>query len=247
MKEVFGIIYKLINTLNGKVYIGQTIQSLEKRWKQHIRSSRNPKYPINFAVQKYGQENFTTEIVWKCSSLQEMNEKEREYTDLYFGWIDQNGYVLRSGRGKGSMSKETRDRISASKMGEKHPLYGKTLSQEVRNKISLSLQGEKNGHYGHTHSEATKSKLSERRKGTALSDETRKKISIANNGKKRSLETRLKISKSKEKTYIFVSPKDVMTPITNLKKFCKENSLVSSHMFRVYAGKDKQHKGWRKP
>ena len=30
-----GIIYKITNTINGKVYIGKTLETMEKRWKEH--------------------------------------------------------------------------------------------------------------------------------------------------------------------------------------------------------------------
>jgi predicted GIY-YIG superfamily endonuclease len=48
-------IYKITNTINGKVYIGQTIQPLDKRWSQHKRSARMKEpYSIHRAIAKYG-------------------------------------------------------------------------------------------------------------------------------------------------------------------------------------------------
>jgi hypothetical protein len=37
------IIYKITNTLNNKSYIGQSINSLEDRWKQHLYTSKTKK------------------------------------------------------------------------------------------------------------------------------------------------------------------------------------------------------------
>ena len=34
-----GIIYKITNTINGKVYIGKTLETMEKRWKEHQKDS----------------------------------------------------------------------------------------------------------------------------------------------------------------------------------------------------------------
>lgn len=54
------IVYKATNTLNGKVYIGQTIQTLDKRANQHYRDMRSIKKntPFQDAIQKYGFGNF---------------------------------------------------------------------------------------------------------------------------------------------------------------------------------------------
>jgi predicted GIY-YIG superfamily endonuclease len=38
-KGFFGIIYIAKNKNNGKCYIGQTIQSLNDRWSQHVSES----------------------------------------------------------------------------------------------------------------------------------------------------------------------------------------------------------------
>ena len=37
-----GLIYKITNQLNNKVYIGKTVESLEERWKEHQLESRKP-------------------------------------------------------------------------------------------------------------------------------------------------------------------------------------------------------------
>jgi len=58
----YGQIYKITNQIDGKVYIGQTINSLEKRLREHIYSSRlNQTYNscLFRAIRKYGESNFT--------------------------------------------------------------------------------------------------------------------------------------------------------------------------------------------
>ena len=56
-----GIIYKITNTINNKIYIGQTIQSLQNRWKRHC-SNKGTIDELNMvikkAILKYGKENF---------------------------------------------------------------------------------------------------------------------------------------------------------------------------------------------
>ena len=52
------IIYKAVNTCNGKVYIGQTKQELTSRIKQHFSHIKSEKYYFHSALNKYGKANF---------------------------------------------------------------------------------------------------------------------------------------------------------------------------------------------
>lgn len=64
-------IYKITNKINGKVYIGKTIHSIETRWNQHIYESKKQRYecrPLYDAFNKYGIENFTIEEIDRCSA-----------------------------------------------------------------------------------------------------------------------------------------------------------------------------------
>ncbi len=79
-------IYKITNKINGKAYIGQSID-IENRWKQHIYNANYPKsgsynYPINCALRKYGKENFTFETIEECD-VKELNEKEIYWIKYY--------------------------------------------------------------------------------------------------------------------------------------------------------------------
>ena len=50
---MIGYIYKITNKVNGKVYIGQTITTVQRRWNQHKRNARyskdKPQYDHHFA------------------------------------------------------------------------------------------------------------------------------------------------------------------------------------------------------
>lgn len=69
-------IYKIENKINGKVYIGQSI-NIKIRWQQHKREAncnrRNA--PLYNALRKYGFDNFTFEVLEECSQ-ELLNEKE---------------------------------------------------------------------------------------------------------------------------------------------------------------------------
>ena len=85
-------IYKITNNLNGKIYIGKTLKTPEKRWREHVHDSKSSECanrPLYKAFQKYGIENFSLETIEQCSS-EEVNEKEKYWIE-YFGSF-KNGY-----------------------------------------------------------------------------------------------------------------------------------------------------------
>ena len=54
------LIYKITNTVNGKIYVGQTVRTLEERKWQHINTAKNGhKNHLYNAMRKYGIENLT--------------------------------------------------------------------------------------------------------------------------------------------------------------------------------------------
>ena len=63
IKMYNGYVYMIYNNFDDNVYIGETIQTIEKRFKQHIQESNNPKskafnFKISKALRKYGYSNF---------------------------------------------------------------------------------------------------------------------------------------------------------------------------------------------
>lgn len=85
-------IYKITNDVNGKVYIGKTSSSLERRWKEHIGSigKRDCKdRPLYRAMNKYGVEHFSIEAVEQCTNVN-ASERERYWISYYNSY--HNGY-----------------------------------------------------------------------------------------------------------------------------------------------------------
>ena len=79
-----GKIYKITNKLNGKIYIGQTLKSLEERFQKHCwGTTEKDKYHMNMAIKKairkYGKENFTIELI------EEVNQELLDVREIY--WI----------------------------------------------------------------------------------------------------------------------------------------------------------------
>lgn len=210
------IIYKITNNINNKIYIGQTIESLKKRWNRHnweCTIKRN-KMTITSAIIKYGKENFTIEIIDSANNINELNEKEIFYINKYKS-LSPNGYNLAKGGNNRIHSEETKNKISISNKG-------KIISEETRKKLSDS------------------------HKGWIPSEETREKWRKAFSGKPPSENTIKGAIEHNQKTYTMVSPDGELITFTNMKLFCTENSLSNSKLCLVAKGKIKSHKGWTK-
>lgn len=90
-------IYKISNTINNKLYIGQTKQTLQKRFIGHKTKSLNgSKSIIHSAMRLYEFKNFNIELIYECASLEEINNKEIYYIK-HFNSISPNGYNILEG------------------------------------------------------------------------------------------------------------------------------------------------------
>lgn len=87
-----GFIYKITNTINGKFYIGQTIQNVKERFYQHCAtkcSKAVSNMAIHRAIKKYGKSNFTVEVIEEIDSAN-LNDRERYWIKYYNSY--NNGY-----------------------------------------------------------------------------------------------------------------------------------------------------------
>lgn len=86
-----GCIYKIINSVNDKVYIGQTKRTLSARFREHCWNAMNSNYnyPLHNAIRKYGVENFSIELIEKCDN-KDLNEREKFWIQEYNSY--NNGY-----------------------------------------------------------------------------------------------------------------------------------------------------------
>jgi len=212
-------IYKIENLVNGKIYVGQSV-NINKRKAVHLHTFRNNKHHgshIQNAWNKYGEENFIFKTILYCESS-ELTYYEQALVDslspeynICKKCVDSplgikhteeavnnmKLHLIGNTHTKGhKLTEEHKRKVSESLKGENNYFFGRHLSAEHRKKIGDAQRGEKSSWYGRKHTEETKNKMSLAQKGKFVSEETRKKLSIAGVGKIVSKETGIKISKA---------------------------------------------------
>jgi group I intron endonuclease len=84
-------IYKATSATTGKVYIGQTTQTLQERINQHNSHAFGHQYNYHFhnAIRKYGADDFSYEIIEdNIKSVETLNERERYWISYYNSYYD---------------------------------------------------------------------------------------------------------------------------------------------------------------
>lgn len=138
-------IYKITNLLDGMIYIGKCEKPINKS-----QSYFGSGLKITKAIKKHGKENFEKEILYECSSVDELNEKECEFIQQYNSTDRNVGYNIAKG-GQGGDLKSN------------HP---------EKQRIILNCSGTANHFFGKHHTEETKRRISEKKKGIKQDQET---------------------------------------------------------------------------
>ena len=94
-------IYKITNKINGHYYIGQSVD-IDKRFREHCFSARHfddkdHNSPIHLAIAKYGENNFTLELLENCDKT-ELNEREVYWIRLLEATKNGNYNILTGGQ-----------------------------------------------------------------------------------------------------------------------------------------------------
>jgi group I intron endonuclease len=118
-------IYCITNKINGKKYIGQSI-NIKERWHSEKQNRGNNKH-LTRAMEKYGRENFDFSIIEECPK-ELLDTKEEEYIKKFNSNNVEFGYNIAPG-------------------GKKFNTWWEKLSQEQKEELnrqrSLSLKGRK--------------------------------------------------------------------------------------------------------
>lgn len=193
-------IYKIVNAVNGRMYIGQSVNPTY-RAKRHFWKN-NGCVKLRRAVEKYGRDSFSFSVLCWCVDKADANEAEELLIAL--GDTRVSGYnITPGGFGTGA--------------GKDNPFFGKTHTAELKAKLSAERLGKPmkaatrekiaNANRNRTMSEVTKDKLRAREKSelcsarTAAANkarvwsaESKAKLVAYNTGRKMSEEAKAKIA-----------------------------------------------------
>jgi group I intron endonuclease len=135
---MYGIIYKAANTLNGKVYIGQTTETLASRKSKHAyRAKKGDRRSVfQAALLDEGFKNFIWEQIDTADTQAELDAKEKQWIAYYDSMNPDKGYNNTDGGAKFHHTPETCRKIGKIQEGEKNHNFGKHPSPETRRKMS---------------------------------------------------------------------------------------------------------------
>lgn len=128
-----GFIYIIRNTINNKVYIGQTKVSVETRWQEHLRHAKYGDQVISRAMRKYGVNKFYIETLEICD-INIIDYREMYYIDLYDSTNKSKGYNVSIG---GKTPKFKRKALSISTLIDLYKSQGFTLD-EIAKKFEVT-------------------------------------------------------------------------------------------------------------
>jgi group I intron endonuclease len=207
-------IYKIINKVNGKYYVGRS-QNIKKRWREHKNKLRNNKHfneHLQSSWNSYGEQSFEFILVEELdNNKQVLIDAEEKYIKIFLN-NRKNGnddcYNL-------SISAKT-----GVSYGKKPFNVGKKLSDEHRKNISKGLIGNKNT------------------KGKSLSDEHKKSIAL---NSKKGLSNPAFNHTVYNFVNKYTNEKFTGTLYELMKKV---NITINSSLHRVIKGKRNHYKGW---
>ncbi len=135
-------IYRIINLINNKIYVGQASDLWDRINRGHVYSlnnNRSKNKHLQRSWNKYGRNNFKFEVLEYCS-LVNLNEREQYWINTTNCCNINIGYNISPTAG--------------SRLGVPH-------SKEAKIKISNATKGNKNGNYGRKHTDKVKKDISE--------------------------------------------------------------------------------------
>lgn len=180
-------IYRITNTQNNKVYIGQT-NNPSLRWSQH---KSNAKYDrgqqvITRALTKYGVDVFEFEVIATCQTQDDVDFVEEQIIQEYDSRNPEKGYNVDIGGNTSPRTPGILAKISAALKEHyrhnQHFLKGKTLSEEWKENMSKAAMGKEGTNTGKTFDDEWRNRISVSLTGKKLSEEHKNNLSESHKG-----------------------------------------------------------------
>lgn len=169
-----GKIYCITNLVDGKYYIGQTIQPIKKRFGRHLHESKKRISHLYLSMRKHSVGNFVIETLMdNIQSHEELNELEKLWIALTNATNKKFGLNNHAGGNKPPIG------IKATSFSKGHVGFGRGIprTEEVKRKVSQAQIGK-------IISEETRKRQSKAQLGKTIPTETRKKISDSLRGRR---------------------------------------------------------------
>jgi len=186
-------IYAIVNELNGKIYVGSSVNIKDRlvKHKSALNLNKNISPHLQKAWNKYGEDAFRFSILEECKEDM-LIIREQAWIDYYDSMNKDKGYNLKEAGSHGKHSEETKKKISQSHIGIKH-------GDDAKRKMSLAKKGKPSPRLGVVLSEDSKKKMSLAKKNFRHTEESKKKIVLARVGCRFSEETKKKMSESRKR------------------------------------------------
>jgi group I intron endonuclease len=160
-------IYKIINIINGKFYIGSS-EHLERRKKEHFRelkSNRHSNKKLQHAYNKYGADSFNFEIIEYVKDIDSLFNIEQKWLDELRPYDRGVGYNIAmyttSGMRGRKHTAEAKKKMSECRLGEKNYNFGKKMPRDAVEKMRIKISGKNSVWYGRKHTEEELNKMSD--------------------------------------------------------------------------------------
>lgn len=180
-------LYRITNTENKKVYIGQT-NNPSLRWSQH---KSNAKYNrgqqvITRALTKYGVDKFDFDVIATCLTQEDVDLIEEQVINQYDSRNKEKGYNIDAGGNTTPRTPEVLQKISESlqKHYETHDSWNKggTLTEEWKDKIAQAHIGLPGTNTGKKFDDEWRNNISKSLTGRKFSEEHIKSLSESHKG-----------------------------------------------------------------
>lgn len=214
-------VYMILNVVNNKCYVGSSYNVLGRltAHEKNLMKNRHRNSKLQSAYNKYGKKSFQFLILQFVNKIENLLVREQYYIDYYdscdFGYNLSPDATSTLGV---KLSKITRKRMSESRSGELHHMYGKKHTQESIEKMKSSCVGRIPWNKGKTgiYSNEYRAKLSishlgktSGMKGKKHTEESKMKNRIAHTGKnnvlymkERTEEEKLKMSEGQKRAWV---------------------------------------------